>query len=222
MGQRLRPRRHPTSSSRIPGELPPGRNRIIRCPISYCPHRTCCHTPPTPLPTATPCPHPIDEALVALLDAPLDEPLDCPRTQAVITPAAWQPFENGLMLWRADLNLIYVIEGNNWLSPVGDRWREGDEAYDPSNIAPSGYYQPGRVFGLVWREQPGVRASLGWGLAEEVGFTTTIQEFTRGLVWYDAERGRLMILYNSGAYQLVQVAETENSDQSTESTGEGE
>jgi serine/threonine protein kinase len=169
-----------------------------------------------PQPTATVCPQSIDEALVILLDTSLDEPLDCPRTPAVTTPAAWQPFENGLMLWRADLNLIYVIEGNNWLPPVGDRWREGDEPYDPSIIAPSGYYQPGRGFGLVWREQPGVRAALGWGLAEESGFTTTIQEFTRGLVWYDAERGRLMILYNSGAYQLVEGIEAVDSSQPAE------
>ena len=55
----------------------------------------------------------------------------------------------------------------------------------------------------MWREQPGVRAALGWGLADEAGFTTTLQEFTDGLVWYDAERDRFMLLFDSGAYQLV-------------------
>jgi hypothetical protein len=120
------------------------------------------------------------------------------------------------MLWRADLNLIYVIEGDNWLPPVGDRWREGDPINDPSIIPPSGYYQPVRGFGLVWREQPGVRAALGWGLAEEAGFTATLQEFTDGLVWYDAERDRFMLLFDSGAYQLVEGLGAVDSNQSAE------
>lgn len=161
---------------------------------------------PPPPPTSTVCPQPVDGFLTPLQDLPLAEILGCPRTPAVTTPAAWQPFEKGLMLWQADKNLIYVIEGNNWLPPVGDRWREGDDPYDPSIIAPSGYYQPVRGFGLVWRQQPDVRTALGWGLSDEIGFTAIIQEFTSGQVWHDPERARFMILYNSGAYELVEGA----------------
>ncbi|MBN1991910.1 MAG: serine/threonine protein kinase [Anaerolineae bacterium] len=161
---------------------------------------------PTPIPslTATVCPQPLDEALATLANTILDEPLGCPRSPAIITPAAWQPFEHGLMLWREDLNLIYGVgPGEAWFI-TGDQWREGDAPYDPAIIVPAGYYQPVRGFGKVWRDRPGVRTALGWGLAEETGFMTTIQEFTGGQVWYDAERDRFMILFNSGAYQLVE------------------
>jgi hypothetical protein len=150
------------------------------------------------------------------LNIPLDEPLDFPRTPAEISPAAWQPFENGLLLWRGDLDLIYGVgPGEAWFI-TGDTWREGDDPYDPSIIAPEGYYQPVRGFGKAWRERPGVSAALGWGLAEEIGFTAVIQEFTAGQVWNDAARNRFMVLFNSGNYQLVEGVGN-NGQQTTDS-----
>ena len=157
-----------------------------------------------PTPTPTTCPQPIDPALSALLAMNLNEPLGCPKSLAITSPAAWQPFENGLMLWRQDLNLIYGVGPDEAWFITGDTWRDGDPSNDPSIIVPNGYYQPERGFGKVWRERPGVRAALGWGLTDEVGFTATIQDFTGGQVWRDVERGRFMVLFNSGAYQLLQ------------------
>jgi serine/threonine-protein kinase len=170
---------------------------------------------PTPLPTkevveATPttCVQPLDEALSGLNQLTLNEPLGCPRAESVTTPGAWQPFENGLMLWRADSNLIYTIGPDEAWFYLGDQWREGDDPYDPSIIVPSGYYQPVRGFGKVWRNRPGVRADLGWALTEEVALMVIIQEFTDGQVWHSPEQDRFMILYNSGNYQIIQGGET--------------
>jgi len=143
-----------------------------------------------------------------LLEITLDETLGCPRQAAEITPGAWQPFENGLLLWRGDLNLIYGVGPDEAWFITGDTWREGDEPYDASIIAPEGYYQPARGFGKVWRDRPGVRAALGWGLAEETGFTALIQDFAGGQVWHDTERNRYMVLFNSGDYQMVETGGT--------------
>jgi hypothetical protein len=146
----------------------------------------------------------IDPALTTLLDIELNEPLGCPRSTSSHTPAAWQPFENGLMLWRGDSNLIYGVgPGEAWFI-TGDRWLEGDPSDDPTINVPSGYYQPVRGFGKVWREREGVRAALGWDLAEETGFVAIIQEFTDGQVWHDADQNRFMVLFNSGNYQLIE------------------
>jgi hypothetical protein len=121
----------------------------------------------------------------------------------VVTAAAWEPFEHGLLLWRLDLNLIYGMGTNEAWFITGDTWRDGDPPFDPAIVPPDGYYQPQRGFGKVWRERPGVRTALGWGLANEAGLTATIQEFTGGQVWYDAERGQFIVLFNNGAYQLL-------------------
>ncbi len=185
-------------------------------PVAATAAETATATPsPTPAavppgPIATPCPQHMDGALAALNEMELDEALGCPRTESVTTPAAWQPFENGLMLWRADSNLIYGVGPNEAWFITGDRWVEGDDPYDPSIIAPDGYYQPVRGFGLVWRQRPGVRAALGWALAEESGFTAVIQEFTDGQVWHDPNTDRFMILYDSNAYQITQNGEIIN------------
>ena len=42
-------------------------------------------------------------------------------------------------------------------------------------MPPAGLYQPVRGFGLVWREETGVRDRLGWALGEEAGYPTAIQ-----------------------------------------------
>jgi hypothetical protein len=50
-----------------------------------------------------------------------------------------------------------------------------DPESDPSIEPPPGRYQPIRGFGMVWREQPGVRDRLGWAVEPETGYETAIQ-----------------------------------------------
>jgi serine/threonine-protein kinase len=165
-------------------------------------------TPPptdTPAPTATPtsCPQPGAPEFAALLaDATFSQRLGCPLGEAVITSMAWQPFERGAMLWRADLNLIYILGPDGRWRSTGDTWREGDPDSDPSLAAPNGLHQPVRGFGLAWRERPGVRDMLGWGTAEEQGFQALLQEFSGGLLWHDAPNQRFFVLLNDGTYQV--------------------
>jgi hypothetical protein len=137
-----------------------------------------------------------------LADAAFSERLGCPLGEAIITSMAWQPFERGAMLWRADLNLIYILGPDGRWRSTGDTWREGDPDSDPNLAAPDGLHQPVRGFGLAWRERPGVRDMLGWGVAEEQGFQALLQEFSGGLLWHDAPNQRFFVLLNDGTYQV--------------------
>lgn len=159
-------------------------------------------TATSPPPTATPCPVPITTTLTIALDNSGSAALGCPRTEAIIVNAAQQPFENGLMLWREDVNVIYGLRPDQTWFLTGDTWREDvDPSEDPTLTPPNGLYQPVRGFGKVWREQPGLREALGWATAEEKGFTVVIQEFAGGTVWQEAEGQGGVILLNSGYYQ---------------------
>jgi hypothetical protein len=154
-------------------------------------------------PSPTPCPQSAASEFATLLAAgALREQLGCPRGEATTTGAAWQPFERGAMLWRADVTLIYILERDNRWRFVADRWRDGDTTFDPNLAAPAGLHQPVRGFGLVWREQSGVSELLGWATVEEQGFEALIQEFSGGLIWQDPERHRLFIFFNNGIYQV--------------------
>jgi hypothetical protein len=170
-------------------------------------------TPPvTVVAEVTPpaCTQTADEVFLRLVDSRFGADLGCPQAVALSSGAAWQPFEQGRLLWREDLNLIYVLEtADNKVTAVGDKWSDGDDPFDPAIVPPTGFYQPVRGFGQIWRERAGVRASLGWALSEELGFTATIQQFDRAEVWYNLDEATFVIVYNNNTYQIIDEAELE-------------
>jgi hypothetical protein len=81
------------------------------------------------------------------------------------------------MLWVAGTDLarqspaIYAIRTSPqplFTTRYADTWAEGEPAPPPAS-PPPGLSEPIRGFGKVWREQPGVRESLGWGVGSERG-----------------------------------------------------
>jgi uncharacterized protein YkwD len=102
----------------------------------------------------------------------------CAQDAALLSTAAEQPFEQGIMFWVEESALIYVLFADEqqpqWQVFV-DEWQEGDPIDDPGLDPPPGLYQPQRGFGLVWREQAQVRERLGWALSPETGYETAVQ-----------------------------------------------
>ena len=107
-----------------------------------------------------------------------DEPDICPMDAPLTSAGALQGFEGGTMIWVEEENHIYVLfsdENSPGWSRHVDEWDPGEPEDDPTLAAPDGFYQPVRGFGLVWREEPGVRDRLGWAVNDEAGFTTMVQ-----------------------------------------------
>lgn len=160
--------------------------------------------PPEPAssPTPTSCSQSVDETFSELLNTELFAQLGCPVGQAITTSAAWQPFETGLMLWRQDTNLIYILTTNR-TNFMGDTWRQDiDPAFDSTIQPPADLFQPVRGFGKIWREQPAIREALGWATAEEQGFSAIIQPFTNGLAWRDEAGEFSGLLLSEGGYYV--------------------
>lgn len=109
-------------------------------------------------------------------------PDECPSSPPILTNGAEEHFERGVMLWNRAEDRIYVLFDDGgytaWKAFV-DQWEEGDPESDPGIAPPAGLYQPVRGFGLVWREEPGVRDRLGWAVDTEVGYPTAIQRTSR-------------------------------------------
>jgi hypothetical protein len=102
----------------------------------------------------------------------------CPRDEAIVTDGAEQHFEHGIMLWNRAQGVIYILFDDGQYPRWGahaDEWDEGDPVSDPDIVPPSGYYQPVRGFGLVWRQNPTVRERLGWAVDPEQAYRTAIQ-----------------------------------------------
>ena len=109
-------------------------------------------------------------------------PGECPAAPPLYGPGAEQPFEHGLMLWVGRQDTIYILFDDGgipmWRTVV-DQWDEGEPVDDPSIIPPLGLYQPARGFGLIWREELGVRERLGWATVPEQSYATAIQRTSR-------------------------------------------
>lgn len=110
-------------------------------------------------------------------------PTICPGSQPVQTAAAYQRFENGFMLWLEQGQwwepgeVIYVLYDTQNFEPFPEYTMPDSNAptpnieYDP----PEGMFVPESGFGLLWKENSWIRQRLGWAVAPEVGFSTTVQ-----------------------------------------------
>ncbi len=123
-----------------------------------------------------------------------------PSSSPIWSWGAQQHYANGLMIWVEDLREIYVLYG----SGEERRWESYPDLYtddmpelDESLSPPSGYQQPIRGFGLLWRSTPSVRDGLGWPWDDEVGAWTAVQLL-------ETDVGGVTFLKNlySGVYRL--------------------
>lgn len=98
-----------------------------------------------------------------------------PETTNETTQAAFQPFENGYLLWLANTQDVWALYGGT--SGSARIYALYEYSGLPDNPvteeAPPGRAKPINAFGRLWGNLPEVR-SLGWGLGVEQGYTATI------------------------------------------------
>ncbi|HFD38973.1 MAG TPA: hypothetical protein ENJ31_03870, partial [Anaerolineae bacterium] len=167
--------------------------------------------PPTPqaAPTPTACAlSPAAPFAAAYGRGSIAARLGCPTAEATVTAAAYQPFERGLMFWRADEQAVYVLYERGEWARYPDRWDESQPPEDPSLTPPDGLQQPVRGFGKVWREQlGGPQAEIGWALESEMGYEMSVQPFSGGQMfvgmdgWGFVLHARVFVLYADGTWE---------------------
>lgn len=98
----------------------------------------------------------------------------CPQEPPKAIFAAWQPFENGVMMWFSDTEQIWVMtNADNRVQVFDDLYMEGEP--DPEAEAPQGLFTPVRGFGKVWEQLGGADSPLGWAMTPEIGFDSARQ-----------------------------------------------
>ena len=131
-------------------------------------------------------------------------PPNCPLNVALASQAVYQQFEQGLMIWVREQNAIYVMydsaESPRW-QVFPDRFQEGMPEYDPAynDLAPSFTWQPRRGFGMIWRDEPGLRLRIGWAVRErEEPYSTQVQVGPDGVIYLQEPRGSIVALQPNG------------------------
>ncbi len=119
-------------------------------------------------------------------------------------PAAWQPFQNGVMVWvNGD---IYALYNNRTYTYIADTFNEATDPQQSAETPPQGLVAPVRGFLKAWTNNPTVRAVLGWGTAPEQGALAVVLRFQNGLMLHIPARGDTLILVGGnrdGTWQSV-------------------
>jgi len=106
----------------------------------------------------------------------------CPTGQSRVTWSAWQPFENGGMLWHEDTDQVAIFYGNGNAVTLKDQWDQVTP-WPSRGSPPQGRVAPVRGFGWIWGTHEEVYGGLGWGLDEEKGICSLVQSFERGYIF---------------------------------------
>ena len=123
-------------------------------------------------------------------------------TESTVSQAVFQRFENGLMIWIEQHDLIFVMYGNMSSLPAWetfpDEFEEGmpesDDAFEPPPH--DQVYQPRRGFGMLWRKNETVRERIGWAIDRwEVAYSSTVQEADDGTLYLLDPQGDVVALF---------------------------
>ncbi len=105
-------------------------------------------------------------------------------------------FQSGLMIWRGDLHVLYVLyySGEPRLEVYADTYTAGEPAPaplpTPTRVLGLLVAEPPGPFGKLWREVDGVRERLGWCVSAEASEPCPVRAF-EGIA-QDCERGTLL------------------------------
>lgn len=132
------------------------------------------------------------------------QPPVCPLSPATLSPAAYQTFENGFMIWVGSQDAIYVMF-NDVLNPrwqvFRDNYEEGMPADDPlyNNPPNPNTYQPRRGFGLLWRNNEIIRSRLGWATTfDEIAYNAQTQTGADSTLFISDPQSGVFILLAQG------------------------
>lgn len=87
--------------------------------------------------------------------------------------AAYQPFQNGLMLWREDTGAVYVLHKSTevqvYHTAVYNAWLTNPDVYVREN-----FVRPQNAFGRIWSNLAELREYIGFATDHERGYEATL------------------------------------------------
>lgn len=118
----------------------------------------------------------------------------------VTTQAAYQPYEHGFMLWRADTGDVQVYGSGGTVMFFGE---DGYANWPEPVYTPPNRIRPSSAFGKVWNNVPQVRDLLGYPTAAEQAYSMTVRNFADGAATFTLPDARTA--YTSfGAWHFAQ------------------
>ncbi len=130
-----------------------------------------------------------------------------PAPRGITTYAAFQKYQNGYMIWRADTGEVWALIDAGF--QVRSFLQTSYESLPDNPVAeatPAGMVRPVNGFGRVWGNFEDLRAQLGWAQIQEIGYTATITAVARsagGLEQFTVNfpGGRVIVIRSDHSWQ---------------------
>jgi hypothetical protein len=132
--------------------------------------------------------------------------LDDPDPGVGQVQAAFQQFQSGFMIWRADIGSVLAFVQTDLPTGYDGTYSQyPEEIYagwpDFTGDVPEGFVRPAHAFGKVWRQDDAgaLPALLGYPIAAEQGYTMIIRKLDAAIT-YTLPDGRSVTVDEGGAY----------------------
>jgi hypothetical protein len=173
-------------------------------PPTAAPTETPMPTATTPPPTATVSPTPdtipVTDAFGSVYwanDSVRQRLGEATRT-AYATDGSEMDFQDGSMLYRADISMVYVLVNNelSWTS-----YPNATADFPVAEEQSDGTWLPGGMFGALWQQHPELQSSLHNALSgSESTFTAGVQQFEHGTML--SSTSSVYIFYDDGTWEF--------------------
>jgi hypothetical protein len=121
----------------------------------------------------------------------------CPSANFASTPAIMQMFENGMMIYRADTNTIYVMPYTGLVAIFQGTYVEGETLIFPQEPGLN-LVKPEGVLGKAYIEHYDVAQFLGWAVSPAESYAMTYQPTTQPIASWNG--GTVMTFSNGGRF----------------------
>ncbi|MBZ0278071.1 MAG: LysM peptidoglycan-binding domain-containing protein [Anaerolineae bacterium] len=123
-----------------------------------------------------------------------------PNPTSLTTQAAFQQYENGFMVWRADTGAIYVFGLGLGVYLQSSYQGLPDNTCDTG--VPSGFVCPINGFGRVWGNDVNTRRYMGWATAPEQGYSAVLNLVGGNVVSMTLPDGRTVYIDNGTTWHF--------------------
>lgn len=119
----------------------------------------------------------------------------CPGYNISTLQAAYQPYQNGFMIWRSDTRIVWIFTNDGIVTWFYPESYENQPDNPVTDSPPAGLVKPISGFGRVWGNNAFVQNALGWATAAEQGYSMTLETDSGQIFYYfNLPDGRLVQL----------------------------
>jgi murein DD-endopeptidase MepM/ murein hydrolase activator NlpD len=134
-------------------------------------------------------------AVIRVISSSIFVAVNAPTTNTTVY-AAYQPYDNGFMIWRSDTGDIFVFYSFGAVNVFPVTYYGSFPENPVTTPVPPGRVRPISGFGRLWGSQPYFMTQLGWATAPEQGYSMLVESLPDGRTRFTLPSGNTATFAN--------------------------